>query len=1162
MNHFTYLKNNCPVCVGKRKDCRKAGDLYFCRGDIPNPDFNFKKFDANGFGIYILASLEAEQSEEEREKRRQEWEQEKQRRIAENARSLSIEECDCEIRKILSQILLSEVHRQDLKRRGLSDEQIKRGMFCSILPFQKLQYPVSDRLAGVSIGGRSLSNIDEGYICPAWNSEGLIIGWQLRTAKAESKYKWATSKWWKRLNGPTSKLQNGEMPITVCRPETCQADLGIGLAEGILKPWVAATLSHQIFIGASGGNFASSPQQLKAELDKLSEELGTKRVVLYPDAGAVNNTNVMGAYRKTYRLLKEWKYDLAIGWWGQEYEDREKGIDDLLAAGAGKGNEIDYLYFEDWERINNQRRRSGNSFNQFFKQVFATVKAVFKGFGKRNEKLKLAGKREKFLLPNEKPIEYQAGERRNATVAAAKRRQFIFDSSAPGTGKSYDAGLYKPEDFGCDRIIYVSAQHRNVTTPSLASWEDLESRHKGLYQDNFGNWKRATKEQPRETSPTCDRTETIGVLREKNIKGADTTGLVCPTCPQFESCLSGNKFGFLHMRSNTLKAERFRAHPDSLPSPSNYPYAAAMDEEEGGNKGTVLIWEEWSEILRFCRHITISANDVEHTVANIMSADFNCGFGLADALIKLWEFLSGKHPIPKWGFPHAEVLKILAPLLKVEDIDLEAIASVTNPGEQVQQILHGLSEHGISLSDLNVGMRKQFAKKDEELAEQAQTIAKQWLIPFLGVVLGHSKGYLHLENGKLTVTIPDRRLIEIAHSARANIFLDATGDTEKLAAILKIDRQNIAHIRQVQQAGAKVKIQQILGLGRLGMNQTPEQQKKVAILIDKLQPEIVIAPKKHSRELDFLWFTSGSRGGNLGEKAQSLAVVGSPCRPIGILAAEFAVLNGYAPTLKTEPQQRQVTQTEATSKKCFITSKESVDKKFCEYVRSDTLATIEQGFGRLRAERRSGECLTIYFLGDFCLDRPVKVVRAIDISPEAGTAIEQLERAIAQFAKKAAASGKKLTLTAIADYCGVCKQRISQLIRELGWPTWEAFKKRLVSLVSPTSKTRQTKSVIGTNGSESGTEYISLSAEKEIECMTAHIGVFPFSVTVNLLEAAGYHFDDSLKPKSPLQGQAQQRRGWDLNPRNLSAHSISSRAHSTTLPPLQAHRFYHTSNCR
>ncbi len=33
--------------------------------------------------------------------------------------------------------------------------------------------------------------------------------------------------------------------------------------------------------------------------------------------------------------------------------------------------------------------------------------------------------------------------------------------------------------------------------------------------------------------------------------------------------------------------------------------------------------------------------------------------------------------------------------------------------------------------------------------------------------------------------------------------------------------------------------------------------------------------------------------------------------------------------------------------------------------------------------------------------------------------------------------------------------------------------------------------------------------------------------------------------------QVSQRRGWDSNPRYLSVHSISSRAHSTTLPPLQ-----------
>ena len=1126
MNNFTYLKGNCPVCSGARKDCRQLGNLYFCRGDNPNPNFNFKKFDAQGFAIYVLASLEVEQSEEARNSRRQEWEREKQLRIEReakaNAELLSIEERDREIRKLLSQISLSDVHREDLKKRGLSDKQIERGMFRSILPFQKLKHQVSDRLAGVSIGGRTLCNIDEGYICPVWNSDGLIVGWQLRTANTEAKYKWATSKWKRRPNGPTSKLQNGELPLTVCRPENYQPDLGIGLAEGILKPWIAATLSRQVFIGAAGGNFASSPQQLKLELQKLSEELRTQRIVLYPDSGAVNNVNVMQAYRKLYKLLKDWDYELVIGWWGQEYDDREDGIDDLLAS--GKGAEITYLYFSDWERINNQRLRSGNSFNKLFNSTFTIVKTAVKGFGrikgKRNEKLKLAEKSD-FLLPSEKPIEYQAGERRATTTKMAATRQFIFDSSAPGTGKSYDAGLYQPSDFDCDRIIYVSAQHRNATTPSLASWEDLESRHNGLYQDKFGAWKRANKDNARETDPTCDRTKLIGVFRDKNIAGADTANLICPTCPQFEGCRSGDKFGFLQMRSATLKTERFRAHPDSLPSPSKFPYAAADDEEENENngkgkgkgKGTVLIWEEWSEILRFCKHITVVADDVEHIFANLLSADMK-GFGSADALLRLWEFLSGKHQIPKWGLPHAEVVKLLEPLLEA-GVDLNEIASATNPGGEVQEILHGLLEHGVSLSDLNAGMRKRFAKKDEELAEQAQIIAKQWLIPFLEVLLGRVKGYLHLEQGKLSVTIPNRRLIEIAHAAKANIFLDATGDIEKLALILGTHRTHIAHIQQIQPPGAKLEIQQIQSLGRLGMNQTLEQTRKVGALMEKLNPDLVITPKKHSKEEELCWF-SESRGVNIGERAATLAVVGSPCRPIGILAAEFTILHGYAPNLATQEIQRRVNQI-ASGNEYYITSKESIDPKFREFVRHDILATVEQGFGRLRANRRFGESLTIYFLGDFCLDRPVKLVRAIDVALEAGTAIEKLKMAITRFARQARI-GEKLTLTAIAKFCGVCKQRISQFIKELGWQGWTDFKKRLVSLIESYSKTRQTNSTNKIDELDLDTDYISLSAEKQIECMMTHIGSFPISVVVGLLEALEAPFDTQLTRKLPSLG--------------------------------------------
>jgi hypothetical protein len=157
-------------------------------------------------------------------------------------------------------------------------------------------------------------------------SKGKIIAWQLRVddpGDDNPKYLWASSRTKKRPNGPTAHLQNGELPLTFCNPveeidSTRILAQYIGLAEGILKPWIIAQLRNQITIGAAGGNFAGSPETLKRYLTAASIRLGgTQDLILWADAGAIANKNVMRQYRRTYELVTRWDYTLKVVWWGQ-----------------------------------------------------------------------------------------------------------------------------------------------------------------------------------------------------------------------------------------------------------------------------------------------------------------------------------------------------------------------------------------------------------------------------------------------------------------------------------------------------------------------------------------------------------------------------------------------------------------------------------------------------------------------------------------------------------------------------------------------------------------------------------------------------------------------------------------------------------------------------
>src|SRR4028119_1155061 len=132
-NSFKYLKRNCPVCDGAEKDCRMNGNLYFCRTDSPSSAFKFKGQDKIGFGIYIEKALEEEQDAEKLAEYKRQREIDKKLRLEretkDRAQLLSVTDRDQEIRKILGQLTLNSNHREDLKRRGLSDEQIEAGMF-------------------------------------------------------------------------------------------------------------------------------------------------------------------------------------------------------------------------------------------------------------------------------------------------------------------------------------------------------------------------------------------------------------------------------------------------------------------------------------------------------------------------------------------------------------------------------------------------------------------------------------------------------------------------------------------------------------------------------------------------------------------------------------------------------------------------------------------------------------------------------------------------------------------------------------------------------------------------------------------------------------------------------------------------------------------------
>jgi hypothetical protein len=1021
-----YLKRNCPICNGVRSDCRENTQrhLIHCRHDaVSAPGYQCVGEDKWGFFMWSV--------NDGREYNPADWEQQRRERTKERLRRLQAEDKRCAallsveerahyIRKLSQQVGLSHKHRQHLRQeRGLSDEAIDRACYFTIEPYQEVR-GISPTLAGIDLWGRKLTIGQHGLGCPIFDVFGQIIGFQVRFDNAtENKYKWPTSRSKFRPNGPSAHLPNGELPIAVWHPLGEVKCRSIGMSEGINpKPYIVAQRLGQPCLGAAGGNFAASPQQLQESLNILSTQLNTKTIDFYPDAGAVTNSHVLRQYQATFKLLQEWGYKIRVAWWGQTTKGEHSDIDDLLVA--ERGDEIQFITIAQFELLCHNSTIPLHGFKDLF--------GWFPKLKNRLTQLALKRSRWGFAPPatleieptplKAQPIEYPTGQRFPVwTEAIQQGGMFIFDSSTTGTGKSFDSGLTHHQLFDCRQVIFLASEHRNPTVSTLLNWTDLEARHAGLINDSFGRKRRAKPGESYIIPPNCGRNQTINALRKLHINGADTASVICATCPHLEACRGGHIFGFLHQRQTALKSSRLRAHPESLPDPFEYDYS-----------DVVLLWDEWSALLRTTRTLEVNVSDLDQLIVQLVTKNPKLYSSLADIFEALRDLLTGFKKQPnRYGWNHTAIVDLLPQL--PQDLDYCAIEQALAPDLRK---LDPTAEYGISMVDLPKAARLKFTEKDTTLAETIkQKFLLQWLLPFLSV-LGSAAGYLRIANGVLSIILPDDRLVRIARSAKANIFLDATGDSSELALMLGVSPSEIIHVRQIIPEPNNLEVIQVTNLGRLGNSDRSSllHQRLNAVvnkLLEKDSLAKVIDFKKFALPGSLRWWIE-SRGVNDLESTNTLILVGTPCRNLSDLEADFALMHRRVPQpgiVKVKYPvlfQGQL----PTNVQPYFEMKVSADPEFRAFVRRRILADIHQAIGRLRAHRRPGEKLCVYFLGDYPLDLPVTLVPASDISPEAADKTERVELAIKAAVAQLQAMGQKVTQKAIASLTGYSQQHISR----------------------------------------------------------------------------------------------------------------------------------------
>jgi len=249
---------------------------------------------------------------------------------------------DVVYRTLLHCLALSDAHFNNLSRRSLNREAIKRGRFKSTPTPEKADEvtamiaPDAD-LSGIAgfyqeKGRWRMARVPAGFFIPVLDRHGLIQGLQIRRdelrRERDSRYLWFSSSGYSR--GTSSGA-----PAHVQSPERIIASGKCMVTEGALKSFIAAEyMSHN-----EGGFVAlAGVSTFKDDFGHHLKEAfpGLHSVAIAFDRDWREKREVKVQVHRLARVLRSAKFaSVAIRTW----DATEKGIDDYLVAEAQEAND-------------------------------------------------------------------------------------------------------------------------------------------------------------------------------------------------------------------------------------------------------------------------------------------------------------------------------------------------------------------------------------------------------------------------------------------------------------------------------------------------------------------------------------------------------------------------------------------------------------------------------------------------------------------------------------------------------------------------------------------------------------------------------------------------------------------------------------------------------
>jgi len=328
-NYQLYV--NCPFCIGKDGKYDSHGHLNI---NLAKNVFRCNRCNAQG-GILDLYSLYYGISRKEAfdnisdqlncnktiyvpPKRKYEIKEKPEERqpLAELNKTYS---------ELLKLLTLSSVHKENLLKRGLTEEEIERAEYKStpVVGLKRITHILIERgcklkgVPGFFVDSDNEWTIDirgSGIMIPVRNDVGNIQGIQIRRDKGEKKYYWFTSVEQNEGTSSVGYIHFSNMNLL--------KNNEIFLTEGGLKGDVASNLSQRAFMAIPG----STCYKLIEQNIELLKWYGVKVIVNAMDMDRYTNEAVRNNVEQIKKIIEANGFKLINLVWNRRY----KGIDDYL----------------------------------------------------------------------------------------------------------------------------------------------------------------------------------------------------------------------------------------------------------------------------------------------------------------------------------------------------------------------------------------------------------------------------------------------------------------------------------------------------------------------------------------------------------------------------------------------------------------------------------------------------------------------------------------------------------------------------------------------------------------------------------------------------------------------------------------------------------------